>query len=117
MDLTTPVPTGHTPQGFTPSPVEPLTHQLLATLAQHRMASTGQLHLLLRPGRSRQSVSQRLHDLLDERLVDFVILPRSHRSRVWYLTPKGARLTRDWPALRGHPRYPLSCSVGLAAAA
>lgn len=96
---------------FTPSPVEPLKHQLLATLAQHRMASTHQLHLLLRPDRSRQSVSERLNELLGERLVDFVVLPQSHRTRVWYLTPKGARLTRDWPALRGRPPYPVTSAT------
>ncbi|MFF4361041.1 replication-relaxation family protein [Streptomyces sp. NPDC001604] len=111
MELTTTRPKDGTPAGFTPSPVEPLKHQLLATLAQHRMASTNQLHLLLRPGRSRQSVSQRLNDLLDERLVDFVVLPQSHRTRVWYLTPKGARLTRDWPALRGRPPYPITSAT------
>jgi hypothetical protein len=83
--------------GFTPSPTEPLKHQLLATLAQHRMASTHQLHALLRPGRSRQSVSERLNQLLGKHPIDFVVLPQSHRTRVWYLTPKGARLTRDWP--------------------
>ncbi|MFF1517050.1 hypothetical protein [Streptomyces sp. NPDC058305] len=40
-------------EAFTPSPVEPLAHQLLATLAQHRMATTAQLHILLRPNRTR----------------------------------------------------------------
>ncbi|MFJ8273882.1 replication-relaxation family protein [Streptomyces sp. NPDC094154] len=111
MDLTTARPKDRTAAGFTPSPVEPLAHQLLATLAQHRMASTGQLHVLLRPDRSRQSVSERLNDLLDERLVDFAVLPQSHRTRVWYLTPKGARLTRDWPALRGRPPYPITTAT------
>lgn len=111
MDLTTAQPNDRTAAGFTPSPVEPLAHQLLATLAQHRMASTGQLHVLLRPDRSRQSVSERLNDLLDERLVDFAVLPQSHRTRVWYLTPKGARLTRDWPALRGRPPYPITTAT------
>ncbi|MDQ0994754.1 replication-relaxation family protein, partial [Streptomyces sp. V3I7] len=97
--------------GFTPSPTEPLAHQLLATLAQHRMASTHQLHVLLRPDRSRQSVSEQLNNLLAERLIAFVVLPQSHRSRVWYLTPKGARLTRDWPTLRGRPPYPITTAT------
>ncbi|MCC9708254.1 replication-relaxation family protein [Streptomyces sp. MNU76] len=111
MELTTAQPKDRTPAGFTPSPTEPLKHQLLATLAQHRMASTNQLHVLLRPDRSRQSVSERLNDLLGEHLVDFVVLPQSHRTRVWYLTPKGARLTRDWPALRGRPPYPITSAT------
>ena len=111
MDLTTPQAMDRTLAGFTPSPTEPLKHQLLAALAQHRMASTHQLHVLLRPDRSRQSVSQWLNDLLGERLVDFVVLPQSHRTRVWYLTQKGARLTRDWPALRGRPPYPITSAT------
>ncbi|MFJ3229137.1 replication-relaxation family protein [Streptomyces sp. NPDC086783] len=93
---------------FTPSPVEPLAHQLLATLAQHRMATTAQLHVLLRPDRTRQSVSQQLNTLRRANLVDFAVLPQAYRSRVWYLTPKAARLTRDWPALRGRPPYPIT---------
>ncbi|MFI6494312.1 replication-relaxation family protein [Streptomyces sp. NPDC050564] len=97
--------------GFTPSPVEPLAHQLLTALAQHRMATTNQLHVLLRPDRSRQSVSERLNELRRERLVEFVVLPQAHRTRVWYLTPKGARLTRDWPALRGRPPYPITSAT------
>lgn len=111
MEMTAAQPKDQAAAGFTPSPVERLAHQLLATLAQHRMASTGQLHVLLRPDRSRQSVSERLNDLLDERLVDFAVLPQSHRTRVWYLTPKGARLTRDWPALRGRPPYPITTAT------
>ncbi|MFB8776322.1 replication-relaxation family protein [Streptomyces broussonetiae] len=109
--MTTTQPHDRTAAGFTPSPVEPLAHQLLATLAQHRMASTHQLHVLLRPGRSRQSVSEQLNRLLGECLVDFVVLPQSHRTRVWYLTPKGARLTRNWPALRGRPPYPITSAT------
>lgn len=111
MTTTAAQPTKRTTAGFTPSPTEPLVHQLLATLAQHRMASTHQLHVLLRPDRSRQSVSERLNELLGKRLVDFVVLPQSHRTRVWYLTPKGARLTRDWPALRGRPPYPITSAT------
>lgn len=111
MELTTAPTAERALAGFTPSPVEPLKHQLLAALAQHRMASTNQLHVLLPPNRSRQSVSERLNDLLGERLVDFVVLPQSHRIRVWYLTPKGARLTRDWPALRGRPPYPITSAT------
>jgi hypothetical protein len=104
-------PKAHTTAGFTPRPSEPLAHQLLATLAQHRMATTNQLHVLLRPNASRQSVSERLNELRRERLVEFVVLPQAHRTRVWYLTPKGARLTRDWPALRGRPPYPITSAT------
>ncbi|MDQ1041860.1 hypothetical protein [Streptomyces sp. V4I2] len=103
MDLTTTPPKERTAAGFTPSPAEPLTHQLLATLAQHRTATTHQLHMLLRPDPSRQPVSQQPNQPHGEHLVDYVVLPQSHRTRAWYLTPKGARLTRDWPHAAAHP--------------
>lgn len=108
--MTTP-PTAETStprRAFTPSPSEPLPHQLLATLALHRMATTSQLHTLLRPDAQRQTISAPLNRLRREQLLDCTVLPRSNRSRAWYLTPEGARLTRDWPALRGRPPYPVT---------
>ncbi|MFD4955300.1 replication-relaxation family protein [Streptomyces sp. NPDC058451] len=107
--MTTPsetVPTGHTP-----SPVEPLPHQLLAVLGQHRMATTNQLHDLLRPGTARQTVSTPLNKLRRHGLVDYTVLPQSNRSRAWYLTGQGARLVRDLPALRGRPPYPITSAT------
>ncbi|WUO18398.1 replication-relaxation family protein [Streptomyces sp. NBC_00287] len=40
-----------------------------------------------------------------------MVLPASKRTRAWYLTGKGARLTRDWPALRGRPTYPITSAT------
>ncbi|NUK21673.1 replication-relaxation family protein [Streptomyces lunaelactis] len=97
--------------GHTPSPVEPLPHQLLAVLGQHRMATTGQLHDLLRPGTARQTISTPLNKLRREGLVDYTVLPQSNRSRAWYLTGEGARLVRDFPALRGRPPYPITSAT------
>ncbi|WP_330301550.1 MULTISPECIES: replication-relaxation family protein [unclassified Streptomyces] len=97
--------------GRTPSPVEPLPHQLLAVLGQHRMATTGQLHDLLRPGTARQTLSTPLNKLRREGLVDYTVLPQSNRSRAWYLTGEGARLVRDFPALRGRPPYPITSAT------
>ncbi|MFC9624403.1 replication-relaxation family protein [Streptomyces sp. NPDC056930] len=97
--------------GHTPSPVEPLPHRLLAALGQHRMATTGQLHGLLRPDAARQTVSTPLNKLRREGLVDYTVLPRSNRSRAWYLTSEGARLARDFPALRGRPPYPITSAT------
>ncbi|MFJ9544383.1 replication-relaxation family protein [Streptomyces sp. NPDC101225] len=95
----------------TPSPVEPLPHQLLAVLGQHRMATTNQLHELLRPGVARQTVSAPLNKLRRDGLVDYTVLPASNRSRAWYLTSDGARLTKDFPALRGRPPYPITSAT------
>ena len=111
MEQTTAQPSDRTTAGFTPSPVKPLVHQPLATLPRHRMASTPQLPVLIRPDHSRQSVSQRLNQLLGKRLADFVVLPQPNRTRAWFLPPKGARLTRDWPALRGRPPYPITSAT------
>ncbi|MFJ1839814.1 replication-relaxation family protein [Streptomyces sp. NPDC088175] len=97
--------------GHVPSPVEPLPHQLLAALGQHRMATTGQLHALLRPDATRQAVSAPLNGLRHEGLVDFTVLPRSNRARAWFLTGEGARLVRDFPALRGRPPYPITSAT------
>ncbi|MFM9499734.1 replication-relaxation family protein [Streptomyces galilaeus] len=97
--------------GRTPSPVEPLPHQLLAVLGQHRMATTNQLHNLLRPGTARQTVSTPLNKLRRDGLVDYTVLPQSNRSRAWYLTGEGARLVRDFPALRGRPPYPITSAT------
>ncbi|MFF7130494.1 replication-relaxation family protein [Streptomyces sp. NPDC008240] len=99
------------PSGHTPKPVEPLPHQLLAALGQHRMATTGQLHDLLRPGAARQTVSAPLNKLRRKGLVDYTVLPQSNRTRAWYLTSEGARLIRDFPALRGRPPYPITSAT------
>lgn len=99
------------PARYTPSSAEPLPHQLLSVLAQHRMATTSQLHDLLRPHSARQTVSRPLNDLRQKGLVDFAVLPQSNRSRVWFLTSEGARLTRDLPAVRGRPPYPITSST------
>lgn len=100
---TTPLSAQSKPSGLVPSPMEPLPHQLLAALAQHRMATTSQLHTLLRPHATRQTLSNPLNKLRRKGLLDYTVLPQSNRSRAWFLTPDGARLTRDWPALRGRP--------------
>ncbi|MFI8169751.1 replication-relaxation family protein [Streptomyces sp. NPDC085931] len=95
------------------SRVEPLRHQVLAALAQHRIATTAQLRQMLRPDGTRQLISRALNKLRADGLVDHRVLPGSDRSRTraWYLTPDGARLTRDLPALRGRPPYPITSTT------
>lgn len=93
---------------FTPSPGEPLPHQIVAALAQHRLATTAQLRVLLRPAADRRVISQPLNRLRREAIVDFTVLPQSHRTRAWFLTSEGVRVTRDWPHLRGHPAHPVT---------
>ncbi|MGW2292048.1 replication-relaxation family protein [Streptomyces phaeochromogenes] len=106
-----PTPATETSASYTPGPAEPLPHQLLSALAQHRMATTSQLHDLLRPDAARQSVSTPLNKLRHKGLVDYTVLPQSNRTRAWYLTGEGARLTRDFPALRGRPPYPINSAT------
>ncbi len=91
-----------------PSPAEPLRLQILTAPALHRMATTGQLRQMLRPDNSRQLISRVLNRLRCTGLVGLTPLPESGRSRThaWYLTPEGARLTRDLPLLRGVRRTP-----------
>ncbi|AZQ39970.1 hypothetical protein EJ357_46650 [Streptomyces cyaneochromogenes] len=78
------------------------------------MATTGQLHTLLRPHATRQAISQPLNKLRRQGLVASTVLPRSNRSRAWYLTPDGARLARDFPELRGRPPRPISSNAAAA---
>ncbi|MER6677771.1 replication-relaxation family protein [Streptomyces sp. NPDC000983] len=96
-----------------PSPAEPLRLQVLTALALHRMATTGQLRQMLRPGGSRQVVSHVLHKLRAAGFTDLTPLQATDRSRThaWYLTPEGARLTRDLPLLRGRPPYPITTAT------
>ncbi|WP_435843916.1 replication-relaxation family protein, partial [Streptomyces fructofermentans] len=96
---------------FTPRPVEPLPHQLLAALAQHRIATTSQLSDMLRPNAALQTISTPLNQLRRKELVDYTVLPQSNRTRAWYLTGEGARLARDFPVLRGRPPYPISSTT------
>ncbi|MET8411737.1 replication-relaxation family protein [Streptomyces sp. NPDC005195] len=91
-------------------PAEPLSHLTLTALAQHRIATTSQLREMLRPDGSRQLMSRALNRLRSGGLADAAVLPNANRSRtrVWYLTPEGSRLTRDLPVLRGRPPYPIT---------
>ncbi|WP_437109441.1 replication-relaxation family protein [Streptomyces sp. enrichment culture] len=95
------------------SRAEPLRHQVLAALAQHRIATTGQLRRMLRPDGTRQLISRVLNKLRCDGFVDYTVLPGSDRSRThaWYLTPDGARLTKDLPILRGRPPYPITSTT------
>ncbi|MER6691314.1 replication-relaxation family protein [Streptomyces minutiscleroticus] len=94
-----------------PALAEPLSHQLLTALGQHRMATTTQLHDLLRPAAARQTISAPLNRLRRQGLVDFTVLARAGRTRAWFLTGEGTRLTRDFPPLRGRPPYPVSSAT------
>jgi hypothetical protein len=96
-----------------PSPAEPLRLQALTALALHRMATTGQMRQMLRPDSSRQLLSRVLNKLRSAGFVDRTPLPDSHqpRTHAWYLTPEGARLTRDLPVLRGRPPYPITSTT------
>ncbi|WP_435219108.1 replication-relaxation family protein [Streptomyces sp. bgisy034] len=98
---------------LTPSPAEPLRFQVLTALALHRMATTSQLRQMLRPDGSRQLLSRVLNKLRSTGFVDLTPLPDKDRSRThaWYLTPDAARLTRDLPALRGRPPYPITSTT------
>ncbi|MFE1437130.1 replication-relaxation family protein [Streptomyces sp. NPDC058739] len=96
--------------GQTPSPRDPLPHQLVTALAQHRIATTDQLRAMLRPHAARQTVWAPLNAMRHKGLVGHVVLPASHGARAWYLTPEGARHTRHLPVLRGRPPYPVTAA-------
>ncbi|GAA2702543.1 hypothetical protein GCM10010095_71930 [Streptomyces anthocyanicus] len=101
------------PTSLSPTPAEPLRLQVLAALAQHRIATTSQLRSMLRPEGTRQLMSRVLNKLRSDAFAASTVLPNVNRSRThaWYLTPEGARLTRDLPALRGRPPYPITSAT------
>ncbi|NNN38256.1 replication-relaxation family protein [Streptomyces sp. S3(2020)] len=84
---------------------------MLSALALHRIATTHQLRALLRPHATRQTVSAPLNRLRRNGLVDYTVLPASNRARAWFLTPDGARLAKDFPALHGRPPYPMTSAM------
>ncbi|MGW5657226.1 replication-relaxation family protein [Streptomyces humi] len=100
--------------GSPPGAAEPLRPQVLAALAQHRIATTHQLSRMLRPEGSRQLMSRVLNRLRSAGFVDRTVLQDGGRrpaTHAWYLTYEGARLTRDLPALRGRPPYPITSTT------
>ncbi|MFG3590773.1 replication-relaxation family protein [Streptomyces sp. NPDC047990] len=72
----------------------------LAVLAQYRMATPEQLHLVISPG-VRIEQTRRLAKLRAEDLVDRITLAQAGRTRVWFPTVRGARMAFEWPELRG----------------
>jgi DNA-binding MarR family transcriptional regulator len=72
----------------------------LAVLAQWRMATTQQMHLLIAPGVRIEQTRRRLSKLRDEGLIDRVTLPQAGRTRCWFVTRYGAQIAAQWPELR-----------------
>ncbi|MFF4147569.1 replication-relaxation family protein [Streptomyces sp. NPDC001698] len=73
----------------------------LAVLAQYRMATTEQMHLLLNPQVRVEQTRRRLAKLRAEGLVDRITLPQRGRLRVWFPTEYGVQVACEWPELRG----------------
>ncbi|MFF4551113.1 replication-relaxation family protein [Streptomyces sp. NPDC001435] len=72
----------------------------LAVLAQYRMATTEQMHLVIAPGVRIEQTRRRLAKLRDEGLIDRVTLPQAGRTRVWFATQYGVHVAAEWPELR-----------------
>ncbi|MGV9351842.1 replication-relaxation family protein [Streptomyces spiralis] len=74
----------------------------LAVLAQYRMATTEQMHLILNPKVRIEQTRRRLAKLRAEGLVDRITLPQRGRLRVWFPTAYGVQVAGEFPELRGH---------------
>ncbi|MER5509310.1 replication-relaxation family protein [Streptomyces sp. NPDC002766] len=72
----------------------------LAVLAQYRMATTEQMHLVVAPGVRIEQTRRRLAKLRQEGLVDRITLPQAGRTRVWFATQYGVDVASEWPELR-----------------
>ncbi|MYS69844.1 hypothetical protein GTY88_06570 [Streptomyces sp. SID5926] len=91
----------------------------VAVLAQYRMATTEQMHLILSPDVRIEQTRRRLVKLRGEGLINRVTLPQAGRTRVWYTTRYGAQVASEWPELRGrrpprgaHDRTAVRLGVG-----
>ncbi|MER7780497.1 replication-relaxation family protein [Streptomyces sp. NPDC096191] len=73
----------------------------LAVVAQWRMVTTEQVHVLVAPRVRIEQTRRRLAKLREEGLVDRVTLPQAGRTRCWFLTRYGAQIASEWPELRG----------------
>ncbi|WP_411092751.1 replication-relaxation family protein [Streptomyces sp. 049-1] len=73
----------------------------LAVVAQWRMVTTEQVHVLIAPTVRIEQTRRRLAKLREEGLVDRVTLPQAGRTRCWFLTRYGAQIASEWPELRG----------------
>ncbi|MEV5012026.1 replication-relaxation family protein [Streptomyces sp. NPDC055692] len=73
----------------------------LAVLAQYRMATTEQMHLILNPQVRIEQTRRRLAKLRAEGLVDRITLPQRGRLRGWFPTQYGVQVACEWPELRG----------------
>ncbi|MGC2997230.1 replication-relaxation family protein [Streptomyces sp. G35A] len=73
----------------------------LAVLAQYRMATTEQMHLILSPDVRIEQTRRRLMKLRGEGLIDRITLPQAGRTRVWHPTQYGALIAGEWSELRG----------------
>ncbi|MFF4829918.1 replication-relaxation family protein [Streptomyces sp. NPDC001312] len=73
----------------------------LAVLAQYRMVTTEQMHLILSPGVRIEQTRRRLAKLRAEGLVDRITLPQRGRLRGWFPTQYGVQVACEWPELRG----------------
>ncbi|MET7684514.1 replication-relaxation family protein [Streptomyces sp. NPDC005423] len=73
----------------------------LAVLAQYRLVTTEQMHLLIAPGVRIEQTRRRLAKLRGEGLVERVTLAQAGRTRVWFPTRYGVQVACEWPELRG----------------
>ncbi len=89
-----------------PSTQDTAGHRAMALLAQHRLATTPQLHQMVAQGSVRQTTSRTLNTLREDDLISYTVLPNSSRLRAWFLTARGARVASGWPELRGRTVQP-----------
>lgn len=81
-------------------------HRTMALLAQHRVITTPQLHQMLALHAARSATSRVLSKLQAGKMIAYAVLPSSNRTRLWFLTPRGAQVATLWPELRGRSVVP-----------
>lgn len=79
------------------------TIEVIASLAEHRALSTGQVHTIHLPGRGLRRTQQLLADLERAELIGHVEA-RSAPRRLWFLSERGADLLVEVGELKEHPK-------------
>lgn len=78
--------------------------EVVASLAQHRILSTAQVHAIHLPDRGHRWAQRLLSRLAKAGLAGYIETPHGTPRRLWHVTERGARLAQKAGALEGEPR-------------
>lgn len=78
--------------------------EVIASLAQHRILSTAQVHAIHLPDSGHRWTQRLLSRLAKAGLAGYIETPHGTPRRLWHVTERGARLAQKAGVLEGEPR-------------